>query len=688
MSILGVIARRTIGMVHSLYSTALAYGAFLAASGTLFAFGLEGAEGGGTPLGVVWASAVAPVLPILAALLSMDIWSDERRSGRILLLLTAPVRERGFAIGKFIGVWLLLMAGVFVFFLSSMAFVLWFAPSLVAITPLVSFLPSFFALALQGALWCAISLAASAAFRHAAAAAMTSIALTVALPRAIWAALMAWAPQGRLAFGAMPLDEHAFDLASGLFSSGTILSYVIVTIFALFVSSKTVASLRFVGRGARALKWSTTITLILASCLVISLVALLRRVDVTVDIPLGPREEQRFSERTQTILAETHGEITVTAFLSRRDTRFRALSHFLRALAREAEGQGGARLLVRYVDPRWDFGAAQRLVRLGVHEDSLVFERGRRIAVMSLADGFGDRQTADAILRIAMPPQRRSIYWTVGHGESSFETYGPWGMSDIARDLVQGGYRNLSLDLATEASIPADCALVIIAGAKSDFSRAETARLDAYLRKGGRILVLISSADPGGVATLMTSWGIRPVAATITAARTLSGTDVIVSDFSDHPVCDPLKGSQIVLEKPVAFTPSAAAEGAGADRSEYSELARVGDICVAALAERGALAGDDLALRPTRVIALGDVAFALNGQLASRANANRDFFHNCIAFLSGTDTIAEPGTEAGILVSGMDRAARAQFLIASGIVFPFVVFITLLVLVAYERRRS
>ena len=45
---------------------------------------------------------------------------------------------------------------------------------------------------------------------------LTSIALTTAIPRALWAALMAWAPQGRLALGEMPIDEHTFDLASAL----------------------------------------------------------------------------------------------------------------------------------------------------------------------------------------------------------------------------------------------------------------------------------------------------------------------------------------------------------------------------------------------------------------------------------------------------------------------------------------
>ena len=690
MSVVGVVARRTVGMVRALYSTALAVGGFFAAAGTLFAFALEGAEGGLSPLGVIWTSAVAPVLPIFAALLSMDVWSDERRTGRIFSLLTAPVRERNFVIGKFLGVWGILMGCVLAFLVSSLVFVVWYAPALMASSSIGSFLPGLAALALQSALWCAISLAASASFRHAAAAAMTAIAITCAIPRALWAALMAWAPQGRLSFGEMPLDEHAFDLASGLVSTGTVLSYIFLTCFALLITSKTVAALRFIGRGSRTLKWSTGLTVILAALLAISLLVLFHRIDRTIELPFGTRGETRFSERTQSILAEARGEITLTAFLSRSDTRFRSLAHFLRALSREADAVGGVRILVRYVDPRWDFGAAQRLIRLGVHEDSLVFERGRRQSVISLGDGMGERHVADAILRIAMPPQRRSIYWTSGHGETSFEAYGPWGMSDIARDLAQGGYRNLPLDLAAGTQIPSDCALVIIAGAKSDFSRAETSRLDAYLRSGGRLLALVSSADPGGVTSLLTAWGVRPFAATLPpTVRTLSGTDVIVSDFSDHSVCAPLKGSQIIFEKPVAFTPSAAAAGAGAaDRVEYSELAKTGDMCLAAAAERGALAGDDLALRPSRIIAIGDSAFALNGQLAARANANRDFFNNCIAFLSGTDAIAEPGGEAAQLVSGMDRRARARFLIASGIAFPLLVFLALVIAVAYDRRRE
>lgn len=687
MSAISITCRRTIGLARSLYSTALAVGLFFAGAGVSFAFALELAEGGDISLAAVWTSAVSPALPVLAALFAMDVWSDERRSGRIESLLTVAVREKAFTYGKFLGVFSMLMAATVAFLASSLAFLSAFAPGALANQSLASFIPGLFALAMQGALWCAVSLAASALFRHAAAAALTAITLTVAIPRGLWFALMEWAPQGRMAFGEMPLDAHAFDFANGLVSSATLLSYFTLTALALFCSSKFTASLRFTGRGARALRVSTFTTLVLSGALAVGLIALFQRTDTTLELPLAVRGPQQLSARTRSILADLRGEMTVTAFLSRKDSRFRAVGHFLRSLSRETEALGGARLNVRYVDPRWDVAAAERLVRDGAHEDSLVFERSRRKALLPLAGGIDERMCASAILRVAIPPKRGAVYWTAGHGECSFKAYEPWGMSDIARSISHYGYRNLDIDLAASEDVPPDCALIVMAGAKTDLSRTEAARLDAYLRKGGRLLVLLSSIETTGIASMLSGWGIRAANVPLSGVRTLTGTDVIVSDFTDHPVVEPLSGSQIVLEKPISFKPSAAAELSGADRVEYSELARAGEACVAAAAERGAGTGSDLTLRPTRIIAVGDAAFAMNGQLKTRGNANRDFLLNAVAFLSGTDAITEPGTEPNRLVTGLDRSARVRFVLASAVAFPALAFLAALCVVAAGRRR-
>lgn len=678
---------RTVKRIQSQMSTAFAVGMFLAVSAVLFAFGLERAEGDQLSVAVIWAASVSPVLPALAALLAMDVWSGERQSGRIDLLLTVAVRERDYVIGKFFGAWAHLVFAVAFSLAATLCLLLRHAPSALEYVSLADFVSGFSILVLQGALWCAVSVAASAVFFHAAEAAVAVFLLTIAVPRGIWSAMIAWSDVGRETFGEMPLDAHAVDFSSGLISTGVPISYMVLTAFFLFVATKAVASYRMVGRGARALRLSTFVAVVLSLVFAVLAILLAVRLDVKFDLPVAG-SSTAFSPRTRRVLAEAGGDLTVTCFLPRSDARFRPVGRFLRQLRREAESAGASRVSVRFVDPLWDLGAAERLVRRGVEANSLVFERGRRIAVLPLKDGYGERACASTIRRLMTPPTRRNVYWTKGHGESSFDAYGAFGMSDIARDLAREGYKNVYIDLAEDKSVPADCALVVVSGARQDFSRAELGRLEAYLHSGGRLLVLLP-APLEGLSSLLATWGIRPGDTPGSGGKTISGTDVVVSDFADHDISAPLKGERIVLERPLSFIPSAAAEsGTGADRITFISVASASGVAVAAVSERGAGVGSDLAVRPTRIVVVGDASFVMNGPLAARANANRDFFLNCIAYLSGTDASGSSGTGGGVLASNMDRLARRSHLVWSALVVPVSVFLLMAAIVLLKRRRA
>lgn len=201
--------------------------------------------------------------------------------------------------------------------------------------------------------------------------------------------------------------------------------------------------------------------------------------------------------------------------------------------------------------------------------------------------------------------------------------------------------------------------------------------------------MLTSAAESGGVSSLLPSWGLRASAFQATGTRTVTGSDVIVGDFSEHAISKPLDGSRILLERPVAFMPSAAAEaGSGADRVEFSPLARAGTSVVAAAVERGVGTGADLSIRPTRIVAIGDASFAMNGQLMARASANRDFFLNCVAYLSGTDASVASGADSGALVTGFDRAGRLRFLLYTAGAVPLAVALVMLLVALRRRRRT
>ena len=101
-----MVMMRTFGVLAGSLSTSVAIAVFLGVSGGLFAKALLGGEGGLTPVAVLWALSAAPALPVLTAVLTMRLVADERTSGRLELMLSAPVRPRDAVVGKFLGAWL------------------------------------------------------------------------------------------------------------------------------------------------------------------------------------------------------------------------------------------------------------------------------------------------------------------------------------------------------------------------------------------------------------------------------------------------------------------------------------------------------------------------------------------------------------------------------------------------------
>lgn len=688
MSAVTITCRRTMSRARNLVTTALSVFGFLSATSALFAFRLEAAEGSHQLLSSIWAASISPFLPVLAALLGMDVWSDERRTGRLELLLTVAVKESDFVLGKALGVWFQLLLAVALSLTSTLTTLFFVAPEALIGIRIWMFVPALFVLALQGFLWTAVSVAVSAMCRQAFAAASMTTALLVALPRGLWEAAMNWAPVERTAFGEMPLDAHVIDFSAGVLSTGVVISYVIFSAFALFLTVKIVELVRLPGRRAFGMRLSIYLSVLLAAVASVSSGVLFNRLDLVLDLPVRSFAARRMP-RLEHVLAEASGKLTITAFVSRKHSDFRPLAHTLRVLRHLSEFSGGIDVSLRFIDPHWDFGAAERLVRLGVRESSVVFERGHRLVSVPIEDGFGDQILASAIQRTVLPPQRRDIYWTIGHGESSFESYGSWGMSDMARELTRNGYRNRNLDLAVAKSVPQDCALVAVAGAKQMFSRLELERLDGYLRAGGRLLVMTDAVQDSGVGPLLPAWGVKPVARQIASTATLSGSNVLVTEFANHPICLGLTGSRLVFEHPISFRPSAAVEaGGGADRLDFTSIAGVGEAAIIVMVERGSSIGNDIAVRPTRLVVIGDPSFVMNGQLAARANGNRDVFLNVVAFLAGTEQLSAANSEPEALVTGMNRSSRAQFALKTIVIVPLSVFVLMAVAAIRRRRRG
>lgn len=686
MSAVGVTCSRTVGQARNLCSTALAIGGFLAATAALFAFSLADAEGTRVSVSTLWVSAVTPVLPLLCSVLAMDVWSEERRTGRIEMLLSLPVSERDLVVGKFLGAFSISFAVVVFSLVANVCVLLAMARPALAGAGFLSFLPGLAALAAQCALYTAVAVAVSAFVTGAMAAVTLSSAIVWALPRGVWMAAVAWFPSGSEAFGEFPLDAHAADLANGDVSIAVLAFYGLFTWLALFVAWKAVFALRFRSLRNGGLRLSTAFAMLLAAVFAVIAEILVVRRGVRWNLNFAEGGDS-LSPRTISVLKDAD-EIDACCFVSRSDRRFRMASRLLRSLSRESRLNGGENVHIRYVDPRWDLGEASRLTRDGVTAPSIVFSNRRRRVSVRLTDALGEYECASAIMRLVVRQSRNVVYWTSGHGETPHDDYGPAGFSDIARNLFDEGYRNARIDLTGEAMIPADCALIAVAGARNEFSRAEVARLESFLRQGGRLLILSDGAESPLMKSLLPSWGAIARGVAKRSERTLTGTDAVISEFGTHQVVAPLKGSQIVLESPVVFEPSAAAGvNSGADSIDFTPLASVDSLAAAVMLERGAGAGSDTAIRPTRIAVIGDASFVRNAQLRARANANRDLFLNCVSYLSGSQAITGSGIDGGLLATRLDRRGRLRLLYADAGAIPLAVSLMMLLVVWRRRRR-
>ena len=169
--------------------------------------------------------------------------------------------------------------------------------------------------------------------------------------------------------------------------------------------------------------------------------------------------------------------------------------------------------------------------------------------------------------------------------------------------------------------------------------------------------------------------------------RTTDGADIVVSDFGDHAVSGPLTGSVVVFAPDAvrlkAAPPTSASEGG----FSFTALCGAEDPAYALAGERGTALKSDLAIHPARLVLIGDPSFLGNAALASRANANRDFFLNAVAWLAGLDVSGSSGMGGNVISARMDRRLRIRFVLLSVVGVPVALGLFVLIVRVWKRRR-
>jgi ABC-type uncharacterized transport system involved in gliding motility auxiliary subunit len=192
---------------------------------------------------------------------------------------------------------------------------------------------------------------------------------------------------------------------------------------------------------------------------------------------LTAASQYTLSDQTKKVLQSLTKPVRVTVFARTED--------FDRFRTRLEEYQYNSKQFqVEFIDPEKRPSLAERLKENALGTVVLEYE-GRVQRVTSDAE----QDLTNGLIKV-LQPQQPKVYFVQGHGERDINGADGAGYGGIAGELKSDNFVTETLVLLQQ-DIPADAAVVVVAGPKSDLLDPEVAKLKAYLGKGGKLMILV-----------------------------------------------------------------------------------------------------------------------------------------------------------------------------------------------------
>ncbi|HEY3079670.1 MAG TPA: Gldg family protein [Chloroflexota bacterium] len=204
------------------------------------------------------------------------------------------------------------------------------------------------------------------------------------------------------------------------------------------------------------------------------------------------------SPQTEQVLRSLNGPVKFTAFYKQGQPGQEELQDLLKSYQRIND-----RVAYEFVDPELMPGVA-RDYKVEAYGTTVVESEGRRQNVTGSAEG----DLTSALLKVQRGDAKK-VGWVVGHGELDPESFDRAGASEAKRLIEQEGYKVENLTLLAATELPADVAVVVLAGPRQPLLPQENEVLQKYLDNGGKLLVMLEPRSPGNPGDLLGKWGLE-----------------------------------------------------------------------------------------------------------------------------------------------------------------------------------
>jgi gliding motility-associatede transport system auxiliary component len=311
------------------------------------------------------------------------------------------------------------------------------------------------------------------------------------------------------------------------------------------------------------------------------------------------------------------------------------------------------RLSIHYVNPdRQPSLARQYAVRT---DGTVVVVAGDRHIEAKSADEAG---VTNALIRVLKG--QKTIYFVQGHGERDLESTERGGYDHVVKQFENENFLTKPLVLLQKMEIPADCAVLVVAGPRNDYLPQEVDAIRKYVTGGGRAMFML---DPGenlpNLAGLLSDWNVSPqndLVIDLNPVAQIFGTEPtmpLIVKYGTSPITEPLARTASLFPITRSFSVGTASKpgittdslcDTSADSYGMGDFdPKVHSITVGfregkdikgplSVAVSGTVAGSGAKKTEGRFVALGTSSIAANLYLGFQGN--RDLFMNMVSWLA------------------------------------------------------
>jgi gliding motility-associatede transport system auxiliary component len=215
-------------------------------------------------------------------------------------------------------------------------------------------------------------------------------------------------------------------------------------------------------------------------------------------VDLSPGSRFTLSDHALAVLRDLQAPVRITAFIRTEDARNPVLKDLLWQVANESP-----HVTYSVVDVNRNPALA---TQYGVDTyGATVVESGGKRTDFTLPV---ESQLIAAILHVTRPPKK--IYVLDGHGECSLDSTDRFSGCSGLRDALDSElYDVATMSLLAGNDVPTDADVVLIPGPRADFLPGELDVLARYLRRGGKLVVLLDPFASPKLAAFLVPYGIE-----------------------------------------------------------------------------------------------------------------------------------------------------------------------------------